>query len=332
MIAREWLPSAAGAPQPPRTTPAGQHRLVRALLIQAQPDGGALHVQAKAWVCGEGLRWLRWRQPRTAPLVVRLQLAMAALSPTQSPQEQTWEVLRVWRAPLQADVDPLHTVPSAWWCDSERDEVLAPAFAELWALLPQPMRAWFHAIFWNHPQRWWMYLHAGGSLAHHHARPHGLFQHSLDCAQRALRLAGNEPGIDRAVLVLAALLHDLGKAGEYEWHAGRWRLSLCGELIGHRLTTLQWMSEALLALPEALRPDASSVLGVHHAIHASHAPDWVGLRRPRTPEAMCLGSVDALSGHLDWVVQLRRRGAASGAYVPALKQRLYWSEQHLSAA
>lgn len=316
--------------EPPALMPAtacpgvARHVLVRLLRPRGVPDGGRRRLRAEVWVPGQGTRTLHWSQPLRAPTLAPGRLARAAIVEADLAAAAPVEALRVWPAALAADVDLLQTVPDAWL--GPQAAHTRAAFALLWQRLSEPMRAWFNALFWRHPQRLWAFVQARASLQHHHAGAHGLLQHSLDCAQRALRLAAGDPSVDAEVLIMAALLHDLGKADEYRWDAAqrRWRLTLRGELIGHRLSTLQWMTEALAELPLASRPQALREMAVHHAIHACWAPDWVGLRRPRTPEALVLGSVDALSGQIDLIEQCRARGAPAGRYVPALGTRVYW--------
>jgi 3'-5' exoribonuclease len=278
----------------------------------------------------------------SAGALVQVALGAAGLAAAQRGTDPV-PVQRLWSLPrVQPGVNLLHTVP-VHWLPSEPLQGLdvSHAFALLWARLPEALRAWFNAIFWEHPQRLWAFLHAPASLAHHHAGRHGLLRHSLECALHAVRLSRSDPEADPGVLLLAALLHDVGKAGEYEaWlspraHADprgpqRAGLSLRGELLGHRLTGLEWMAQARAWLPATLAPSETQALAVYHAIHACHAPAWVGLRSPRTPEAHYLASVDALSGHLELMGRLWRQGHAQGVRHPALQGRQYWPRHTLA--
>lgn len=327
---------------------------LRLLRLRSQATGRVRECEAILWGVLPGAResgarrWrVCWRAPAAAPLpsagaLVQVALGAAGLAAVQRGTDPV-TVQRLWSLPrVQPGVNLLHTVP-VHWLPSEPLQGLdvSHAFALLWARLPEALRAWFNAIFWEHPQRLWAFLHAPASLAHHHACRHGLLRHSLECALQAARLSRSDPEADPGVLLLAALLHDVGKAGEYEaWlgpraHADprgpqRAGLSLRGELLGHRLTGLEWMAQARARLPATLAPSEAQALAVYHAIHACHAPAWVGLRSPRTPEAHYLASVDALSGHLELMERLWRQGRAQGVRHPALQGRQYWPRHTLA--
>lgn len=164
-------------------------------------------------------------------------------------------------------------------------------------------------------------------MSHHHAHAHGLFLHSIDCAVKAARLARDDRHVDMGVLLMATLVHDAAKALEYEWNPARqtWRLSARGELLGHRLGTLEWLSEARCAVPARFQPSETQALALYHAIQACPAPTWVGLPEPRTPEAYYLASVDSLSGRTQLLDAHWQRTQTQGRYEPALKRRLYYA-------
>jgi len=79
------------------------------------------------------------------------------------------------------------------------------------------------------------------------------------------------------------------------------------------------MTAALDRLSPQDRPDEVKVMAVYHAINASHAQDWVGLPRPRTPEAFYLASADALSGNCELVRRLANPGSRKGHMHKALR-------------
>jgi len=241
-------------------------------------------------------------------------------------------VTHLWE--VDPDINLLDTVPQSWLPGLSSDSRMGRAdvgvkwverFRVLWTHLSRPMRAWFNALFWHHPLRLHAFLSAPGSMKHHHARQHGLFVHSVDCAWRALRQAEGDEWVNVDVLLLSALLHDVGKAGEYEWndHSKQWYLSDRGALMGHRMTGMEWMAAARGSLAVCDTPDEYTAMAVYHAINASNAPDWVGLRAPRTPEAFYLASVDALSGHCDLVDSHAVTHRIRGQYHPAFRGGAY---------
>lgn len=218
-------------------------------------------------------------------------------------------------ATADPEVNLIDTVPASWLPPAkEQSACVVQSFRRLWGQLSRPMRAWFNALFWHQPERWERFLKAPASIGFHHARKHGLFTHSVDCGMRSLRAAQGDELVNVDVLLMAALLHDLGKADEYvlSKYFNACKLSERGALMGHRLSTLEWMAAALGLVQSQDAPDEAKVMAVYHAINACHAQDWVGLRPPRTPEAFYLASADALSGNCDLIKALAKPGSRQG--------------------
>lgn len=320
------------------------HRILR---LRSKPDGTG--VRWYATVCdADGLRDITWWGAshdvtiQSGQLIRITQLARRAdgvrvhsqadqcLSRTVTGLCEVHGVTPLWQ--VDPDVNLLETVPQSW-LPSPRNETSSEntgvnwveRFRQLWIHLSRPMRAWFNAVFWHRPWRLHAFLSAPGSMKHHHARQHGLFIHSVDCAWRALGQVQDDALVNVDVLVLSALLHDVGKAGEYRWNdqTKQWHLSDRGALMGHRLTGVEWMATARGSLATCDAPGEYLAMAVYHAINASNAPDWVGLRAPRTPEAFYLASVDGLSGHCDLVQSHALVGRSRGRYHSAFRGGVY---------
>lgn len=132
------------------------------------------------------------------------------------------------------------------------------------------------------------FLDRPASIAHHHAYPGGLFVHSVQVAWRLFR----EPvGTDeKALLVAAGLLHDVGKVRCYS-PAG-WRTEL-GCQVDHDALTLEVLAPYLQGL-DAAWPQGAARL--------RHLLTWRPSReqpRPADPLVELLRSADRLGAGFD---------------------------------
>lgn len=206
-------------------------------------------------------------------------------------------------------VNLFQTVPYGW----VRDRQLVISGIDLLARMPTPLLHLFNAIFWN-GGRFHRFCTGPSSLRHHHAEPNGNLRHSIDVALRMAReldaaSEGHRPhatGIDdparqpwtaeQATAIMVALLHDAGKADEYQARSdGTLGLSARGRLLGHKTTVTEWIAVAkALWVPKL--PERQYLALIHGFSAASGAPEWLGIRRPETTAAKFLSSLDRLSG------------------------------------
>jgi len=136
------------------------------------------------------------------------------------------------------------------------------------------------------------FLRAPGSLRHHHAYPGGLVRHTRETMEIVLNQAKELAPIEKGLLVAAAFLHDLGKAFEYN----RFRMSDRGTLLGHEVTLLELLSPIMDEVWEVNHPTRIALL---HFLVAKPAPQWTGIRHPRSALINILRFADKLSGEMD---------------------------------
>ena len=151
---------------------------------------------------------------------------------------------------------------------------------------------------------------APASVAGHHAVAGGNLRHALEVALTVARLVEDHgTDLDRDLAVAAAILHDLGKALEYDAKpSGEWRMSLRGKLIGHKLTGYEYVAAAVRECN--LAPERA--LSLLHCLSATNAPTYVGMRSPACVEAQIVSMADRLSGQANLFSQLRVPGAFMG--------------------
>ena len=139
-----------------------------------------------------------------------------------------------------------------------------------------------------------------GSQAHHHAHLGGLLEHTVAVAAMCDRAAGEYPGVERDLLVSAALLHDIGKVREltYDTTIG---FSDEGRLVGHVVISDQMICEA--ATRGGL--DAQTLTRLRHAVISHHGElEWGSPKRPSTIEALVLHHVDNLDAKASGFAEL----------------------------
>jgi len=136
-------------------------------------------------------------------------------------------------------------------------------------------------------------LTAPASLRHHHAYPGGLIRHTRETMAIVLANSGDLKPIERDILLSAAFLHDLGKAYEYGPNN---RLTNRGDLLGHEVTLLEMIAPIMNSIWNINDPIRLALL---HFLIAKPAPQWTGIRHPRTMLVNILRFADKSSAEAD---------------------------------
>jgi 3'-5' exoribonuclease len=122
----------------------------------------------------------------------------------------------------------------------------------------------------------------------HHAYLGGLLEHTVAVATLALELCSAHPGLDRDLLVTAALVHDIGKTREFGYGAEIERTDE-GRMLGHVELGLRLIATHA---PASLPPERR--LALEHCVLLHHGPDAAAGRRFRSAEALALHRLNAL--------------------------------------
>ena len=134
----------------------------------------------------------------------------------------------------------------------------------------------------------------------HHARAGGLLQHSLSVARICLGIADHYPGLDRQILLVAALLHDIGKLEEMTGPLST-DYTVEGNLLGH-------MAQGMMMLEPYLKDsELSPALRAHllHLIASHHGRlEFGAVKEPRTAEAFALHFADDLDAKMDHCLEV----------------------------
>lgn len=131
----------------------------------------------------------------------------------------------------------------------------------------------------------------------HHACRHGLLQHTLEVTDLAAAMAdaqrswGYAP-LSRDLVIVGALLHDVGKVYEIEAVGGDYAISQDGELLGHILIGQQWVSKKISQIagfPAELRTAILHIIDSHHG-----KPEYGSPIPPKFVEAQIVQMADLL--------------------------------------
>ena len=134
----------------------------------------------------------------------------------------------------------------------------------------------------------------------HHAYMGGLIEHVVGMSEVADRISLLYPALNRDLLLLGVLLHDLGKVREMSWDP---TLAYTdeGQLLGHINIAIEMLNEKLkLAESKLGKPiDKENVLRLKHMILSHHGTREFGSPTvPMTPEAIALHHIDNLDAKL----------------------------------
>ncbi len=124
----------------------------------------------------------------------------------------------------------------------------------------------------------------------HHAYLGGLLEHTVAVATLAHEACTLHPRLNSDLLLSAAILHDVGKAREFEYGA-EITLSDEGALLGHVTIGAQMVNERAARIGGV--PDAKR-LALLHCILGHHGPDVLPGRRFRCAEALALYRLNAV--------------------------------------
>ncbi|WP_461834048.1 CRISPR-associated endonuclease Cas3'' [Desulfothermus sp.] len=142
------------------------------------------------------------------------------------------------------------------------------------------------------------FMNAPAAKSIHHAYRGGLLEHTLNVCKLCLNIAELYPEIDREILLVGAVLHDIGKIEEFE---GKISLDYTdkGQLIGHVVMSVL-LIEPFLNKIKGLSNDL--IMHLKHIILSHHGEYEFGSpKRPKTREALIVHFADNIDAKLNMV-------------------------------
>jgi 3'-5' exoribonuclease len=146
--------------------------------------------------------------------------------------------------------------------------------------------------------------HAYGAQKIHHAFAGGLLQHTVSLLDMALLLAPHY-GLDKELLLIGALFHDIGKTAEFKTQPAL-ETTLEGGLLGHvviSLTMFLKLKSRIADFPDALSTRIQHLIVSHHGEKEYGAPEV-----PKTREAYLLHLLDLLDSRMNIFSEQIRSG------------------------
>jgi len=161
---------------------------------------------------------------------------------------------------------------------------------------------------------------APAAKSNHHAYLGGLLEHILSLIRLADLVCAHYPGLDRDVLVAAAILHDIGKVTElcYDTSLGYARR---GTLVGHCVLGVEILNRYSVDVDQAAREHLEHIVVSHHG-----ETEWGAVKLPMTREARVFHLLDMIDSQMAMMNTALDRGTdANGftAFVPALRTALW---------
>jgi 3'-5' exoribonuclease len=167
----------------------------------------------------------------------------------------------------------------------------------------------------------------------HHSYTGGLLEHIWSMTRIASFVADHyakyydelNPPLDRGVVIAAAILHDIGKLRELEYHAVEAKYTKEGYLIGHILMGRDMIREAAKKIEGF--PEETLML-LEHAVVAHHGKREFGSPvLPQTMEALLVSYIDELDAKMNSVARERMTCQTADAFTDrifALENRRFY--------
>ncbi len=154
----------------------------------------------------------------------------------------------------------------------------------------------------------------------HHSYSGGLVEHLWSVTRVSLALAKHygdyynelNPPLNRDVIVAGAILHDIGKLRELDYHPVEAKYTKHGTLIGHIVLGRDMVRDTARDIPGF--PDETLLL-LEHAILAHHGQMQYGApKEPATIEALIVHYADEIDAKINAVAAERMRSTTDGEF------------------
>jgi 3'-5' exoribonuclease len=197
------------------------------------------------------------------------------------------ELVEIARATEADAVDPARFLPTAYRDLDELEGFLEHLAGEVY---DRGYQGVLRGLLGDAPLRA-AWRRAPCSRGGHHAYLGGLLEHTVAVATLALETCQLHPGLNRDLLLTAALTHDLGRTREFSYGA-EIGLTEEGRLLGHLVIGQGMLAQRSSALDEPRR------LALLHCVLCHHGPGSAPGGKFGSLEALALYRVNALDASI----------------------------------
>ena len=176
--------------------------------------------------------------------------------------------------------------------------------------LSQPWRRLLRQVL-RTPEIYDAYIKAPAARLMHHANIGGLLEHTLSMLEIARFLADFYSYVNKDLLLAGVLLHDMGKALEYDTSTA-FNFTEDGRLVGHIVRTAILVEIAAVELGDIKEDDLRDLV---HLILSHHGHlKWGSPVEPKTIEAVLLHQIDLLDSRVEGFINHVRNDPSAGPW------------------
>jgi 3'-5' exoribonuclease len=178
-------------------------------------------------------------------------------------------------------------------------------------------------VFWNDEDLVRKLKKAPAAKHMHHAYIGGLLEHTLSMGILADRIAGHYGGVNRDILIVGVVLHDIGKVRELSFDH-RIDYTDEGRLLSHIVLGLEILEEKLQKVEDF--PAALASLLKHMIVSHHGARDFGSPEPPKTIEAVLLNYIDEIDSRVKGIREFMAqedKGSAWTSYHRLLERHFY---------
>lgn len=176
----------------------------------------------------------------------------------------------------------------------------------------EPLQALMKA-FWSDANLVKLFKRAPAAKMMHHAYIGGLLEHTLSMALLADKIAGHYSGVDRDLLLVGAVLHDMGKIYEFSY-AHSIDYTDEGRLLSHIIIGVELANkkiETIDGFPSKLADLIKHMIVSHHGVR-----EYGSTEPPKTIEAVLLNYVDEIDSRVNSIREFMAADDSNSNWTP----------------